>query len=55
MTPKLIAIDVDDTLLNSNIALLPSTKDIIAKCLQNHLKVVLCSGRPPRRCKAFLK
>lgn len=54
MTPKLIAIDVDDTLLNSNIALLPYTKDIIAKCLQNHLKVVLCSGRPLAGVKPFL-
>jgi hydroxymethylpyrimidine pyrophosphatase-like HAD family hydrolase len=46
MTPKLIAIDVDDTLLNSNIVLLPSTKDIIAKCLQNHLKVCSVQGVP---------
>jgi Cof subfamily protein (haloacid dehalogenase superfamily) len=54
MTPKLIAIDVDDTLLNSTGILLPSTKKIVAKCLQNNIKVVLCSGRPLAGVKPFL-
>ena len=46
MTIRLIAIDIDDTLLNSQRQLLPSTKASIQNALEAGLKVVLCSGRP---------
>lgn len=46
MTIKLVAIDIDDTLLSSQHQLLASTKQQVAKALEQGVKVVLCSGRP---------
>ena len=43
---KLVTIDVDDTLLNSNGLLLDSTKEAIKQAIEQDVKVVLCSGRP---------
>lgn len=51
---KLVAIDVDDTLLNSNGKLLESTSETIKKAVNNKVKVVLCSGRPLAGVKNFL-
>lgn len=51
---KLVAIDVDDTLLNSSGKLLPSTIKTIKKAVNNKIKVVLCSGRPLAGVKHFL-
>lgn len=43
---KLIAIDTDGTLLNSQGEIQASTKEAISKALDRGVKVVLCSGRP---------
>ena len=43
---KLIAIDVDDTLLNSQNKITIQTKEVLQKALQMGIKIVLCSGRP---------
>lgn len=51
---KLVAIDVDDTLLNSSGKLLESTIKTIKKAVSNNVKVVLCSGRPLAGVKQFL-
>lgn len=46
MKIRLIAIDVDDTLLNSQGQLLASTIQTVKTALSQDVKVVLCSGRP---------
>jgi len=43
---KLIAIDIDDTLLNSQSKITTATKEAIKTALQQGIKIVLCSGRP---------
>ncbi|UQS83857.1 Cof-type HAD-IIB family hydrolase [Bombilactobacillus thymidiniphilus] len=55
MTIKLVAIDVDDTLLNSQGEILNSTKQVIKQALQQGIKVVICSGRPWAGIKIFLQ
>jgi len=52
---KLIAIDIDDTLLNSNSKITADTKVAIQTALQQGIKVVLCSGRPLAGVSPFLK
>lgn len=52
---KLIALDTDGTLLNSNNKILPSTKTAITKALNQGIKVVLCSGRPIAGLAHFMK
>lgn len=42
---KLIAIDTDGTLLNSQGEIQASTKEAISKALDRGVKIVLCSGR----------
>lgn len=51
---KLVAIDVDDTLLNSQGELLQSTIEVVKKAVARDIKVVLCSGRPLAGVKHFL-
>ncbi|RHW53410.1 HAD family phosphatase [Lactobacillus bombicola] len=51
---RLVAIDVDDTLLNSHGVLLESTKTVIKRAISQQVKVVLCSGRPLAGVKHFL-
>ncbi|MFD1410934.1 Cof-type HAD-IIB family hydrolase [Lapidilactobacillus gannanensis] len=46
MTIRLIAIDVDDTLLNSHGEISPTTQQAIQQATAQGIKVVLCSGRP---------
>jgi len=43
---KLIALDIDDTLLNSKGKITAATKKALDKALDQGIKVVLCSGRP---------
>ncbi|WP_297819477.1 Cof-type HAD-IIB family hydrolase [uncultured Lactobacillus sp.] len=43
---KLVALDTDGTLLNSQNKILDSTKEVIKKALAQGVKIVLCSGRP---------
>jgi len=52
---KLIALDIDDTLLNSNSKITDATKTAIQKALQQGIKIVLCSGRPLAGVSPFLK
>lgn len=52
MSYKLIAIDIDDTLLDSRKTISTKNKLTIAQALQNNIKIVLCSGRPH---KAMIK
>lgn len=54
MTIKLIALDIDDTLLTSDKTILPSTLEAITKCLAQGIKVVLCTGRPLAGVKLWL-
>lgn len=54
MTIKLIAIDVDDTLLSSKQELLDSTIEVIQQALTKSIKVVLCTGRPLAGVTHFL-
>jgi len=46
MTYKLIAIDMDDTLLTSAKEISVKNKEMIQRALEKGVKVVLCSGRP---------
>lgn len=55
MTFKIVAIDVDDTLLNSKGEILDSTKVVIKKTLEKGIKVVLCTGRPLVGVSNFLR
>lgn len=54
MVIKLVAIDIDDTLLSSTGKILPSTLISIQAALTQGVKVVLCSGRPLAGIKPFL-
>lgn len=54
MTIKLIAIDIDDTLLTSQQQLLPSTVEAVQEALEQGIKVVLCTGRPLKATQRFL-
>lgn len=54
MAIKLIAIDIDDTLLNSAGKILSSTRKVLQKALSQGVKVVLCSGRPLPGVRPFL-
>lgn len=46
MSIKLIAIDIDGTLLNSDRKLTKTVKESLKKASQKGVKVVLCTGRP---------
>lgn len=46
MTIKLIALDIDDTLLTSQQKISEQTKLALKEALDKGIKVVLCSGRP---------
>lgn len=52
---KLIALDTDGTLLNSNNEIQNSTKKAISEALAQGIKVVLCSGRPLAGLAHFMK
>jgi len=54
MSIKLIALDIDDTLLNSKGELLDSTKSAVQKALTQGIKVVLCTGRPLAGVQPYL-
>lgn len=46
MAIKLIAIDIDGTLINSKHEITPYTKEVIRQVRENGVRVVLCTGRP---------
>ncbi|UQS84992.1 sugar-phosphatase [Apilactobacillus apisilvae] len=52
---KLIAIDIDGTLLNEENVLAQETIDAITEARQKGIKVVLCTGRPLTGVKKYLK
>lgn len=54
MTYKLIALDIDGTLLNSNNQITNTVKDAIKKSKEKGVKVVLCTGRPLKGVQNFL-
>ena len=46
MAIKLIAIDIDGTLINSKHEITPFTKEVIHHVRKQGIRVVLCTGRP---------
>ena len=52
---KIIAIDIDATLLNSNHQLTNTVKNAIKSASEKGIKVVLTSGRPISGIRPFLK
>lgn len=55
MSIKLIALDIDDTLLNSEAQLEEATIKAIEKAKQEGIKIVLTTGRPLMSTTKFLK
>lgn len=53
MNYKLIAIDIDDTLLNSAKIISEKNKLMITTALAQGIKVVLCSGRPHKAMEKY--
>lgn len=52
---KLVAIDLDGTMLNSYGVVTDNTKNIIKKCLNKGIQIVIASGRPIDSIKAIAK
>lgn len=52
---KLIALDLDGTLLNSEKEISDQNKEAIRKAKEQGIKVVLCSGRPLKGIKRYLE
>lgn len=52
---KLIALDIDDTLLNSQSKITAATKEALQQALEQGIKIVLCSGRPLAGVSSYLK
>ena len=55
MTIKLIAIDIDGTLINSKHEITSYTKDVIKQVREEGIKVVLCTGRPFLGAQRYVK
>ena len=53
MNYKLIAVDIDDTLLNRNKEITPKTKEALIKAQEKGVKVVVASGRLPYGVKPY--
>ncbi|MCH5299200.1 MAG: HAD family phosphatase [Ruminococcus sp.] len=53
MKYKMIAVDIDDTLLNSRKELSPRTKNTLIKAQQNGIRVVIATGRMPYGAKKY--
>ena len=51
--PKLIALDIDGTLLSSNLTVLPKTKVALQSVAAKGHRVVVASSRPPRSVRAI--
>lgn len=54
MTIKLIAIDIDATLINDQRQITARTKEALQTAKQRGIKVVLCTGRPMTGVNAYL-
>lgn len=55
MATKMIALDMDGTLLNTQGKILESSKRALGQALEQGIKVVLCSGRPIAGLKHYLE
>lgn len=55
MTVKMVAIDIDGTLINDQREITPKTVAAIKKASQQGVKIVLCTGRPMTGVTAYLK
>lgn len=55
MEYKLIALDIDGTLLNSSNQITDNVKEAIKKSKEKGVKVVLCTGRPLKGVEDFLE
>jgi Cof subfamily protein (haloacid dehalogenase superfamily) len=53
VTPKLIALDIDGTLLSSHLTILPKTKAALQTAAAKGHHVVVVSSRPPRSVRAI--
>lgn len=51
--PKLVAFDLDGTLLKSDKSVSPRNKAAIAGLVASGVRVLICTGRPPRTAKAI--
>lgn len=54
MAIKMVAIDIDGTLINDNREITPKTVDAIKKASNQGVKIVLCTGRPMTGVQAYL-
>ena len=54
MAIKLVAIDIDGTLINDQRQITPQTVAAIKKVSAQGVKIVLCTGRPMTGVKAYL-
>lgn len=52
---KMIAIDLDGTLLNSHKEITPRNREVLAQAKAAGIKVVLCTGRPLRAIRPYLE
>ncbi len=55
MTIKLIAIDIDGTLINSKHEITPFTKEVIHNVRKQGICVALCTGRPFLGAQRYVK
>ena len=53
MIPKLIALDLDGTLLTSDLKVSNRTRNAVQALKAKSVRVVLCTGRPPRYTQAL--
>lgn len=51
--PRLVAFDLDGTLLRSDRTISSRTKSAVAKLVASDVRVVICTGRPPRTARAI--
>lgn len=52
---KLIALDMDGTLLNDDKKITPKTKQAIREVVEKNMKIVMCTARPIYRISEYLK
>lgn len=55
MAIKMVAIDIDGTLINDNREITPQTVTAIKAASQQGVKIVLCTGRPMTGVRSYLK
>jgi Cof subfamily protein (haloacid dehalogenase superfamily) len=55
LDPKIIAFDLDDTLLNSDLTITPATAEAIRKAVAKGIYCVLCSGRAENAILKYIR